>query len=92
MECVGRPAKTCSPPQSAPDLRPYNFGQQAHDQAKKTNDHSEILGARRMASLVLVRVARRPERGVVLRCVPHAITALRRGADQVQGSEHPVAE
>jgi hypothetical protein len=45
-----------------------------------------------MAGRVLVRVARRPDCGVVLRRVPHTITAPRRGAEQVQGSENPVAE
>jgi hypothetical protein len=44
-----------------------------------------------MARRVLVRIARRPDCGVVLRRVPH-ITAPRRGAEQVQESEDPVAE
>jgi hypothetical protein len=45
-----------------------------------------------MARRVLVRVAYHPYRRVMLRGVCHAITALRRDADQVQGSEDPVAE
>jgi len=41
---------------------------------------------------MLVRVAHRPGRGVVPSGIPCAIDALGRGADQVQGSEDPVAE
>jgi hypothetical protein len=41
---------------------------------------------------MLVRVAHRHGRGVVPGRVPRTIDALGRGADQVQGSEDPVAE
>jgi hypothetical protein len=40
---------------------------------------------------LLVR-ASRSIRGVMLRCLPRATSALRRVADQVQGPEDPVAE
>jgi hypothetical protein len=46
-----------------------------------------------MVRRVLVRVTRRPNCGLVLRCVRRAVTALRRVvAGQVHGSKDPVAE
>ena len=41
---------------------------------------------------VLMCTSHRSSCGVMLRCVPHAVGALRRMADQVQGSKGTVAE
>ena len=75
-----------------PPLRPRACAQQAHEQAEEARHHGEIIRARRVARRMLVRVAHRPSCGVVPRWVPRTIDALGGVADQVQGSEDPVAE
>jgi hypothetical protein len=69
-----------------------NLGEQAQEQADEAGNHGEVLGTRSMTRGVLMCTSRRSNRGVMLRCVPHAIGALRRVADKVQGPEGTVAE
>ena len=68
------------------------LGEQPQEQAEDTDEHGEVSGARPVARGMLVRVTHRPSCGLVLHCVLCVAGALRRVAEQVQGSEDPVAE
>jgi hypothetical protein len=66
--------------------------EQSQEQAEDTGGKdSEIPRACVVARGVLVRLTR-PSRGLVLRCMLRGGSALWRVAEQVQGSEDPVAE
>jgi hypothetical protein len=58
---------------------------------RQTREDSEVPRACVVARGVLVRLTR-PSRGLVLRCMLRGGSILRRVAEQVQGSEDPVAE
>ena len=69
------------------------FGEQPQEQAEEADDeHGEVPGARPVIRGVLVRLTHRVGRGWVLHLVLRVAGALRRVADQVQGTEDPMAE
>ena len=69
------------------------LGEQSQEQAEEAEDeHGEVPGARPVIRGVLVRVAHRAGRGLVLRLVLRVADARWRVADQVQNPEDPVAQ
>jgi hypothetical protein len=76
--------------QSDPQRRA--LGEQRQEQAEEADEYGEVRAACSVVRGVLVRVTHRADCGVVLYCMLRVAGALWRVAEQVQGSEDPVAE
>ena len=96
MEYGGHPAKDHRPRRVESDPHRRALREQPQEQAEETDEHSKVPGAGSMTGPMtrglLGRITHRTGRAMVLRWVLCVVGAVWRVADQVQGSEDPVAE